>query len=103
MDFGLNETQELIRSSAAEYLSDRSPSDFVRAMATDERGYTDDFWREIGELGWLGLIVPEEHGGSGMDMSDMAVLLGRVGRCIGTGAASGVGGCVGVCDQRVRF
>ncbi len=85
MDFGLNETQELIRGSAAEYLSDRSPSDFVRAMATDERGYTDDFWREIGELGWLGLIVPEEHGGSGMDMSDMAVLLGEWGATLAPG------------------
>ena len=85
MDFGLNETQELIRSSAAEYLSDRSPSDFVRAMATDERGYTDDFWREIGELGWLGLIVPEEHSGSGMDMSDMAVLLGEWGAALAPG------------------
>ena len=85
MDFGLNETQELIRSSAAEYLSDRSPSDFVRAMATDERGYTDDFWREIGELGWLGLIVSEEHGGSGMDMSDVAVLLGEWGAALAPG------------------
>ena len=85
MDFGLNETQELIRSSAAEYLSDRSPSEFVRAMATDERGYTEDFWREIGELGWLGLIVPEEHGGSGMDMSDMAVLLAEWGAALAPG------------------
>ena len=85
MDFGLNETQELIRSSAAEYLSDRSSSDFVRAMATDDRGYTEDFWREIGELGWLGLIVPEEHGGSGMDMSDMAVLLGEWGAALAPG------------------
>lgn len=85
MDFGLNETQELIRSSATEYLTDRSPSDFVRAMATDERGYTDDFWREIGELGWLGLIVPEELGGSGMDMSDMAVLLGEWGAALAPG------------------
>lgn len=85
MDFGLNETQELIRSSAAEYLSDQSPSEFVRAMAVDEQGYTDEFWREIGELGWLGLIVPEEHGGSGMEMSDMAVLLGEWGAALAPG------------------
>ena len=85
MDFGLNETQELIRSSAAEYLADRSPSDFVRAMAEDEQGYTEDFWREIGALGWLGLIVPEEHGGSGMDMSDMAVLLSEWGAALAPG------------------
>ena len=85
MDFGLNETQELIRGSASEYLSDRSQSDFVRAMATDERGYTDEFWREIGELGWLGLVVPESHGGSGMDMSDMAVLLAEWGAALAPG------------------
>ncbi len=85
MDFGLNETQELIRSSASEYLADQSPSDFVRAMATDEQGYTDEFWREIGELGWLGLIVPESHGGSGMDMSDMVVLLAEWGAALAPG------------------
>ncbi len=85
MDFGLNETQELIRSSAAQYLADRSPSDFVRAMAQDEQGYTDEFWQEIGELGWLGLIVPETHGGSGMDMSDMAVLLAEWGAALAPG------------------
>ena len=85
MDFGLNETQELIRSSAAEYLADRSTSDFVRAMATDERGFTDEFWREIGELGWLSLIVPESHGGSGMDMIDMSVLLSEWGAALAPG------------------
>ena len=85
MDFGLNETQELIRSSASEYLADRSPSDYVRAMAQDERGYADDFWREIGELGWTGLIVPGSHGGSGMDMTDMAVLLGEWGAALAPG------------------
>ena len=85
MDFGLNETQELIRASASDFLSDRSPSDFVRAMATDERGYTEEFWREIGELGWLGLVVPESHGGSGMDMSDMAVLLAEWGAALAPG------------------
>ncbi len=85
MDFGLNETQELIRSSAAEYLSDRSPSEFVRAMASDEQGYTNEFWCEVGELGWLGLITPEEYGGSGMEMSDMAVLLAEWGAALAPG------------------
>ena len=85
MDFGLNETQELIRSSAADYLSDRSPSDFVRAMAEDGQGYTDEFWREVGELGWLGLIVPERYGGSGMSMTDMAVLISEWGTALAPG------------------
>ncbi len=85
MHFGLNETQELIRASAAEFLADRSPSDFVRAMVEDERGYTEDFWQEIAELGWLGLTIPEAHGGSGMDMIDMSVLLNEWGAALAPG------------------
>lgn len=85
MDFGLNETQELIRSSAGEFLAETSTSDFVRAMADDERGYTQEFWRDIAELGWLGLMIPEEMGGAGMDMSDMAVLVTEWGASLAPG------------------
>ena len=85
MDFGLNETQELIRATSAEFLSDRSPMSFVRAMAEDERGFTEEFWREIGELGWLGLVVSEDAGGAGMDMCDMAPLLSEWGAVLAPG------------------
>ena len=85
MDFGLDETQELIRNSALEYLGDRSSAEFVRAMADDQNGYTDEFWREIGELGWLGLIVPENLGGAGMGMCEVAVLLAEWGAALAPG------------------
>ena len=85
MDFGLTETQELIRASAAEWLSERSGPEFVRAMADDEQGYTDEYWRELAELGWLGLLIPEEHGGSGMQFADMAVLLHEWGAALAPG------------------
>lgn len=85
MDFGLSETQELIRSTSADWLSERASPDFVRAMAEDERGYTDDYWRELAELGWLGLLVPEQYGGSGMEFSDMAVLLQEWGAALAPG------------------
>lgn len=85
MDFSLSETQELIRSSAAEWLSERSPPDFVRAMAEDERGYTEEYWRELAELGWLGLLIPERYGGSGLQFSDMAVLLQEWGTALAPG------------------
>lgn len=85
MDFGLTETQELIRASAAEWLSERSGPEFVRAMAEDEQGYTDEYWRELAGLGWLGLLIPEEHGGSGMQFADMAVLLHEWGAALAPG------------------
>ena len=85
MDFGLTETQELIRASAADWLSERSGPEFVRAMAEDEQGYTDEYWRELAGLGWLGLLIPEEHGGSGMQFADMAVLLHEWGAALAPG------------------
>lgn len=85
MDFGLTETQELIRGSAAEWLAERSGPEFVRAMAEDEQGYTDEYWRELAELGWLGLLIPERYGGSGMQFADMAVLLHEWGAALAPG------------------
>lgn len=85
MDFSLSETQELIRSTSAEWLAEQSPPDFVRAMAEDDRGYTYDYWRELAELGWLGLLVPERYGGSGLEFSDMAVLLQEWGAALAPG------------------
>ncbi len=85
MHFGLDETQEIMRATAADFLSTQSSSDFVRAMAEDERGYTQDFWREIALLGWLGLLIPENHDGAQMNMTDMAVLLTEWGAAIAPG------------------
>ena len=45
------------------FLRQESPRTFVRQMEKDERGFTLELWRKIAELGWLGLIVPEEYGG----------------------------------------
>ena len=85
MDFGNTETQELIRASAQEWLAERSPPEFVRAMAEDDQGYTDEYWDELAALGWLGLLIPEEYGGSGMDFADMAVLLHEWGAALSPG------------------
>lgn len=85
MDFSLSETQELVRASAAEWLAERSDAGFVRAMADDERGYTDEYWQELAQLGWLGLTIPEQYGGSGMAFADMAVLLRQWGAALAPG------------------
>ncbi len=85
MDFGLNETQRLIRSTASELLAVESSPSYVREMAEDERGFTGSFWQEIAGLGWLGLIVPEEHGGSGMSMIDVSALLAEWGAALAPG------------------
>ncbi|MCH7983284.1 MAG: acyl-CoA/acyl-ACP dehydrogenase [Chloroflexi bacterium] len=79
MDFGLTETQELIRSSAREFLADRSGPATVRAVAEGDAEAIASLWKDVVELGWPALTVPEEHGGAGLSFSDLAVLLEELG------------------------
>ncbi len=80
MDFGFSEEQELLRKSAADFLNKECPMTYVRQMMEDERGYADELWNKMAELGWMGLIYPEEVGGSGLSMVDLVVVLEEMGR-----------------------
>src|SRR2546428_3918273 len=82
MDFGFSEEQEMLRKSARDFLAKESPMTYVRQMMEDDRGLRDDQWRKMAELGWLGLILPEEHGGAGGDFVDMVVVLEEMGRVV---------------------
>ena len=64
MELSLNEEQKMIKDAAREFLKKECPSDLVREMEEDEKGYPPGLWRKIAELGWLGLIFPTEYGGS---------------------------------------
>ena len=47
-----------------------------------EKGYSPDLWRGLSELGWLGLIIPEQYGGVGMTFQDLDIVLEEMGRNI---------------------
>jgi len=80
MDFSFTEEQEMLRKSARDFLSTECPKDLVRAMVKDEKGYTPDLWAKMAELGWTGLIIPEEYGGIGGNFLDIAALVEEMGR-----------------------
>ena len=82
MDLGLNETQQMLKNSAREFLQAECPDTYVRAMEEDERGYTTEMWQKIAEQGWLGLIFPEQYGGVGLSFLDLSVLLEETGRAL---------------------
>ena len=82
MDLGLNETQQMLKSSAREFLEQECPTTLVRAMEEDDKGYSSQMWRQISELGWTGIAFPEEYGGFGGDFLDLAVLLEETGRAL---------------------
>jgi alkylation response protein AidB-like acyl-CoA dehydrogenase len=82
MDFGLNEDQELLQRSAAEFLASECPPSFVREVARDTEGFPRGLYAHMAELGWLGLIVPEAFGGAGLTLLDLAVLMEQLGRAV---------------------
>ena len=82
MDFGFSEEQEMLRQSARSLLERECPSAHVRQMMDDERGYSPELWRKMAGLGWLGLVLPEEHGGAGLNYVDLVVVAEEMGRVL---------------------
>jgi alkylation response protein AidB-like acyl-CoA dehydrogenase len=80
MEFSFSEEQKLIRDAAHDFLKKECPSDLVREMEEDDKGYSPELWRKMAELGWLGLIFPVEYGGSGGNVLDLVLLLEEMGR-----------------------
>jgi len=82
VDPRLSEEQEILRKSARDFLTEKCPKSLVREMEKDEKGYSPGLWKEIAELGWMGLAFPEEYGGGGMSFLDLAILLEEMGRVL---------------------
>ncbi len=82
MDLGFDESQQMLKTLAREFLEQECPTTLVRAMEEDERGYTPELWSKIAELGWLGLTVPEQYGGMGLSYFDLVLILEEMGRAM---------------------
>jgi len=80
LDVRLSEEQEILRKAARDFLTEKCPKKLVRELEKDEKGYSTQLWREVADLGWMGLVFPENYGGSGMSFLDLAVLLEEMGR-----------------------
>jgi len=82
MDFSLTEEQEMLRILARDFLAKECPKAKVREMDKDGKGYDPQLWRSMAELGWTGLIFPEEYGGMGVSFMDLVILMEEMGRNI---------------------
>ena len=85
MDFGFNADQEMLRATARKFLENECTSGFVRARMEEPAGVTDEFWAKLAEQGWLGLVYPEEHGGSGLGFVDLTVAVRSPAACDAAG------------------
>jgi len=82
MNFGFNEEQELLRSTARKFFDNECASVTVRKLMDGPEGMTPDLWKKMAEQGWTGLIFAEEHGGMGLGFVDLVVLMEEMGRAV---------------------
>jgi alkylation response protein AidB-like acyl-CoA dehydrogenase len=82
MDFSLAEEHVMLKTSARSFLDTECPKKLVREMADDADGYSKELWKKMANLGWQGLVIPEEYGGVGSSFLDLAVLLEEMGRAL---------------------
>ncbi len=82
MDLRFTETQEILKKMARDFLTTECPKTLVRKLEQSEEGYSPEVWKKMAELGWMGLIIPEEYGGMGYTFQDLVVLLEEIGRNI---------------------
>ena len=82
MNLDLTEEQEMLRTSARDFLTKECPKTLVRKLEEDKKGYSTELWHKMAELGWMGLVLPEKYNGQGMGFMDLVILLQEMGRNI---------------------
>lgn len=79
MDFQLTEDQKMIKSTARDFVKKELPIERTRKMRNDELGYDKAVWKQMGELGWLGISLPESVGGFGGSFVDASLIIEQLG------------------------
>lgn len=82
MNFAFTEDQVLIRDTARGWLGDFATPAHVRQVMATAEGYDPALWAEVAAMGWTGLIVSEEEGGSGLGFVELAILCEEMGRSL---------------------
>ncbi len=82
MDLDLTEEQQMIIDMTRGLLEEHSSTDIVRLVEDDAKGYPDELWKQMSELGLNGLLIPESHGGGGQTLLEGALVYEEIGRAM---------------------
>ena len=82
MSLVLTEEQELLQGTAREFIKERSPVAKLRELRDSQSpvGFSRELWKEMAELGWVGIIFPEEYGGAGLGYAELGLVIEECGR-----------------------
>jgi alkylation response protein AidB-like acyl-CoA dehydrogenase len=78
MNFDFTDDQRAIKETARDLLAKRFKLERLRELA-ESKTYPDDAWSEVSELGWPGIFIAEEHGGQGLGVLELVILLEELG------------------------
>jgi len=79
LDLNLTEEEEVLSKTALDFLRRDAPKDVVQRLQETDTGLTDDLWRKTVELGWLGIIIPQQYDGTGFPLTSAGVLFEALG------------------------
>ncbi len=85
LDLGLTESEEMLKKTALDFMRRDAPKEVVQTLQDTDTGYTEELWRKAVEMGWLGVIIPEQYGGTGNPLTSAGVLF----EALGTGPLPG--------------
>jgi alkylation response protein AidB-like acyl-CoA dehydrogenase len=85
LDLRLNESEEMLKKTALDFLRRDAPNKVIQALQETDTGFTEDLWRKAVDMGWLGIIIPEQYGGTGNPLTSAGVLF----EALGTGPLPG--------------
>jgi alkylation response protein AidB-like acyl-CoA dehydrogenase len=74
MDLSLNESQVMLKTLATEFMNAELPKERVLEIDDSPTGFDPELWRRICELGWAGMVIPEEYDGAGLSFTDLGVV-----------------------------
>ncbi len=80
MDLTMTDEQRLLAESARHFAEQVCPSSVVREVEASESGFSPQLWSKLCELGYPGLALPEQYGGSGGSIVDLAIVAEELGR-----------------------
>jgi alkylation response protein AidB-like acyl-CoA dehydrogenase len=82
MNLDFTSEQEMLRDSASKFFANECPYDRVKELEETEAGYSPGLWQKMAELGWQGLIFPEEYGGYDAPFMDLVILSEEMGKAV---------------------
>src|SRR5499427_3494150 len=84
MPLVLTEEQSMLRDSARGLISDKAPVSHLRHLrdSKDATGFSRELWKEFADMGFAGLLVPEQFGGSALGSVEAGVVMEEIGRTL---------------------